>query len=153
MIQLFVVITIACTMIGTPTRCYSSREPRFHASSTQTPTTSQPTTAARPDDGVSREEDAHSLPGPPGTVHLTHRDGRHIAEWSGTRDDTIVAYVVYRRCPGGTWEEVARVKVHKDDKRNRGAYRFEENFDAVCEYTVSAARLDGRPGPKTVEIQ
>jgi len=146
-------IVVALTMIGTLTGCGSSTEQRVQASSTEAPTNAPPTTAVRPDEGVTREEDASNLPGPPGTVHVEHREGRHIATWSGTKDDTIVEYVVYRRCLDEAWKEVGRVKLHKDDKRNSGAYRFEERFDAACDYTVAAARLDGRPGPKTVETK
>ena len=117
-----------------------------------TPVTAQPPSASPSLEGLSLDEQAHNLPGPPGNVIVAHRDGLHRVEWDGTRDDTIGGYEVHRRCSGMTWEKLAFVAVRDDDPRNRGRYRFEERHDAVCEYTVAAVTPTGTRGPMTIEI-
>lgn len=74
-------------------------------------------------------------------------------EWSGTRDDGVAAYRVYRRCSSGDWIEVGLVKVRDEDERNQATYRFEERLDAECDYTVAAVGRNGVTGPMSVDIQ
>ena len=126
---------------------------RSTPSSTPAPTTS-PRTGDEPNDpGLSLEEDARNVPGPPGRVDVAHHDGWNTVEWQGTADDTIGGYEVYRKCGGTTWEKVGFVGLRKDDPRNRRGYAFEERHDAVCRYTVAAVTPAGDPGPRTVDIQ
>ena len=103
--------------------------------------------------GITAEEDAGLLSGPPGTVEVTHGPEGHLVQWSGTRDDQITGYRVYRRCDPGKWVEVGLVETRDEDERNEGVYGFEEQFAADCEYTVAAVGRNGVTGPKSVEIQ
>ena len=102
--------------------------------------------------GITAEADAQIPPGPPGSVSVMRRGQVHVVEWKGTRDDTIQGYEVYRKCPLGEWVKVGSVKLHPDDERNRGTYRFQLDFSADCEYTVAAVNPDGKPGPKSTDI-
>ena len=56
-------------------------------------------------------------------------------------------------CGSGDWERIGFVALRTDDERNRGTYVHEDVSDARCEYTVAAVDADGKPGPKTVDIQ
>ena len=101
---------------------------------------------------ITAEQDAQIPPGPPGSVSVSRSGQVHVVEWKGTRDDTIQGYEVYKRRPPGKWVKIGRVKLRRDDERNRGTYRFEAKFNADCEYTVAAVGPDGKPGPKSADI-
>ena len=103
--------------------------------------------------GITAEANAGILPGPPGSVDVTHLKGSHRVVWRGTGDDQVARYRVYRRCPGSEWVELGSVALHTDDERNRGTYEFEEVFDDDCDYTVAAVDRSGVIGQKTVDIQ
>jgi hypothetical protein len=116
--------------------------------------TELPATARPPAGGITAEEDAEIVPGPPGTVLVSHHpESLHRIEWQGTRDDTIRGYQVYRSCSDSEWEPIEFVKLRDDDERNRKTYVFEERFDAVCDYTVAAVDRRGSPGPRSTDIQ
>lgn len=88
-------------------------------------------------------------PGPPGTVTVRHENGLYTLRWEGTRDDTVTAYEVYRRCGAESWEAVGRVPVRNE--RNEGPHDWEDRTDATCEYAVAAVDANGRVGPRSDE--
>jgi hypothetical protein len=99
--------------------------------------------------GLTTEEDAMIPPGPPGIVSVSRENGLSTVRWEGTRDDTVSAYEVYRRCGAGPWTSVARVPVR--NPRNEGPHDWEDRIDATCEYAVAAVDADGRVGPRSDE--
>ena len=107
----------------------------------------------RPQPGITIEEDKQIVSGPPGSVEIKHDGELHEIRWLGTRDDTILGYQVYRRCPHEPWKSLGFVELRDDDPRNAGPYIFKDHFPGNCEYTVAAVGPDGMPGPKSVDIQ
>lgn len=103
--------------------------------------------------GITSEDDALIPPGAPGTVRVSHRDSRHSVSWVGTRDDKIIGYQVYRRCPDEEWQAIASLELLPGDDRNQGAYSIEDTSTRRCEYTVAAIGRDGKRGPKAADIQ
>jgi hypothetical protein len=103
--------------------------------------------------GITLEADTLIPPGPPGTVRVSHRDSLHTVSWLGTRDDRIIGYQVYRRCPNEEWQAIASLRLLPGDDRNQGAYSIEDRFSVQCEYTVAAIGRNGKQGPKAAEIQ
>lgn len=102
--------------------------------------------------GITIEEDEKIVPGPPGFVKITHHGELHEIHWQGTRDDTILGYQIYRRCPREPWQRIGFVALRKDDPRNAGLYKFKDHFSGNCDYTVAAVGPNGQPGPKSVDI-
>jgi len=103
--------------------------------------------------GITIEEDAKNVSGPPGSVEIEHDGVMHEIRWRGTRDDTILGYQVYRRCQHEPWQGIGFIHLHKDDARNVGIYIFKDHYPENCEYTVAAVGPDGKPGPMSVDIQ
>jgi hypothetical protein len=145
-------LSLATALVVLATGCGRFTESSDDRPAPDEPATSQPSTSS-PRVGISAEEDATIPPGPPGTVNVSHRDGVHVVDWKGTRDDTIVGYEVYRRCGSGDWNSVGSVALRPDDGRNRGTYVLEDEFKIRCEYTVAAVNAAGKPGPKSIDIQ
>ena len=86
-------------------------------------------------------------PGPPGTVNASRENGSYVVQWEGTRDDTVTAYEVYRRCGAESWIPVARVPVR--NPRNEGPHEWKDRVEANCEYAVAAVDANGRVGPRS----
>jgi hypothetical protein len=99
--------------------------------------------------GLTAEEDAMIPPGPPGTVSVSRENGFYVVQWEGTRDDTVIAYAVYRRCGAESWTPIARVPVR--NPRNEGPHDWKDRMDASCEYAVAAVDANGREGPRSDE--
>lgn len=107
----------------------------------------------QPEPGITIEEDARNVSGPPGSVKIKHDGVMHEIIWQGTRDDTILGYQVYRRCQHEPWQGIGFIRLREDDPRNAGVYTFKDHYSENCEYTVAAVGPDGKPGPMSVDIQ
>jgi len=126
------------------------------AEETATEPPEQGATEAVTGDGITAEEDALILPGPPGTVTVegSTPEGNSplIVRWPGTRDDTISGYNVYNKNTGGNWTLIAFVPLRKEDPRNRGRYQYRTEVVGEGLYAVSAVDMKGTPGPKSPAV-
>lgn len=150
--RIVVVALAGAALLAQFTACAAQRVPEASrpGASGVTGSSARPSPTAG---GITLEDDRQIPPGPPGTVHVSHHDSLHTVTWAGTRDDTILGYQVYRRCPHEGWQAVGSLGLLAGDERNQGAYSFQDTFVLRCEYTVAAIGRDGKPGPMTVEIQ
>ena len=106
------------------------------------------------DAGITWVEQSSIPHGPPGTVQVTESGQSVTVEWKGTRDHTIQGYQIYQKLTTEeVWKVIGFVELRADDSLNRGIYRFEKNIEPGFEYAVAAVGLDGKEGPKNVEIQ
>jgi hypothetical protein len=100
--------------------------------------------------GITAEEDARLLPGPPGRVEATRSSAGVIVRWPGTRLRIITSYRVYRSCGGGDWIAIADVPVQDDNLKSFSV--FDASPAEACQYAVSAKDAYGNEGPRSTPV-
>lgn len=108
--------------------------------------------------GITEEANRLILPGPPGTVVFeseTSPQGEPVSflTWSGTGDDTISGYNVYKQEKESDWALIGFAPLRKEDPRNRGRYQLRDQAIGEGIYAVSAVDRYGKPGPKSPGIK
>lgn len=100
--------------------------------------------------GISRDEDARLLPGPPEPVQVIRRDGRFLIRWRGTRLDILVGYRIYQRCGAAAWQPMTDVPIQPP---NDGIYEWSGRSPAeACEFAVAALDHYGHEGPRSAAV-